>query len=103
MRIDWSERAIADLEAIHDYIARDSPIYAERFVGRLLRATEPLADFPELGRHVLEEPDHEDLRELVVRSFRVVYRIEPERILIATLVHGSRDVEHLPEKPRRKP
>lgn len=103
MRIDWSQRAIADLEALHDYIARDSPIYAGRFVTRIVRATEPLADFPELGRRVLEEPEQENLRELVVQFYRVIYRIETERILIATLLHGSRDVEHLPEKPWRRP
>ena len=80
MRIGWSEPALADLDAIHDYIARDSPIYAGRFVTRIVRATEPLADFPELGRRVLEEPEQENLRELVVQSYRVIYRIETERI-----------------------
>lgn len=36
MRINWSEPALADLEAIYDFIARDSSQYAVRFVRRLL-------------------------------------------------------------------
>ena len=54
MRITWSEPALADLNAIHDYIARDSPHYAERFVQRLIAAADPLTDFPDLGRVVPE-------------------------------------------------
>jgi plasmid stabilization system protein ParE len=52
MRIVWSAPAVADLEAIYDYIARDSPHYASRFVQRLISATEPLESFPNFGRVV---------------------------------------------------
>ena len=38
MKIDWSQRAISDLAALHDFIARDSRLYAERFVAKLIRA-----------------------------------------------------------------
>ena len=50
MRIDWSEPALADLDAIYDFIARDSSHYATRFVGRILDATERLAALPLMGR-----------------------------------------------------
>jgi toxin ParE1/3/4 len=52
MRIAWSEPALADLAAIHDYIARDSAHYAQRFVARLIAAVEPLENFSQLGRIV---------------------------------------------------
>jgi len=45
MKVAWSEPAVADLVAIHDYIARDSPHYAQRFVERLIAAAEPLESF----------------------------------------------------------
>ena len=95
MKIDWSQRSISDLQALHDYIAQDSQLYAERFVAKLVRATEPLADFPELGRRVPEEPDQPNVQELPVQTYRIVYRVEAERILIATVLHGSRDLERL--------
>ena len=95
MKIDWSQRSISDLQALHDYIAQDCQLYAERFVAKLVRATEPLADFPELGRRVPEEPDQPNVQELLVQTYRIVYRVEAERILIATVLHGSRDLERL--------
>jgi plasmid stabilization system protein ParE len=76
MKVAWSEPAVADLVAIHDYIARDSPQYAQRFVERLIAAAEPLETFPELGRIVPEgDGGH---RELLVRSYRIIYRVVPE-------------------------
>jgi plasmid stabilization system protein ParE len=52
MRIEWSQVALADLEDLYDYIARDVPYYAEQFVGRLMESVERLADHPRLGRCV---------------------------------------------------
>jgi toxin ParE1/3/4 len=69
MRVAWSEPAVADLVAIHDYIARDSPQYRRRFVERLFAAVEPLESLPQLGRIVPEgEGRH---RELLVRDREV--------------------------------
>ncbi len=103
MKIDWSQRSISDLSALYDYIAQDSRLYAERFIAKLIRATEPLADFPELGRRVPEEPDQPNVRELLVQTYRIVYRVGAERILIATIMHGSRDLERLDEKSWQAP
>lgn len=50
MRLIWSDEAIADLDAIHDYIARDSVHYATRVAQQLIAAVEPLESFPHLGR-----------------------------------------------------
>ena len=50
MRIVWTADAIADLDAIHAYIARTSPRYAEIVVNRLVSATSRIAEFPESCR-----------------------------------------------------
>lgn len=50
MRLRYTERAIADLEEIHAYIARDDPSAALAVGNRLKSAIELLADFPNLGR-----------------------------------------------------
>jgi toxin ParE1/3/4 len=97
MKVAWSEPAVADLVAIHNYIARDSPYYARRFVERLIAAAEPLASFPQLGRTVPEGDGRH--RELLVRSYRIIYRVEGEEILIVTVVHGSRNLASADEKP----
>jgi len=96
MKVAWSEPAVADLLAIHDYIARDSPQYARRFVERLIATAEPLESFPQLGR-VVPEGDGRH-RELFLRSYRIIYRVESQEILIVTVVHGSRDLAGSDEK-----
>ena len=51
-KLIWSPQAIEDIQAIADYIARDSISYAESTVGRIFRAPERLIEFPKLGRVV---------------------------------------------------
>ena len=50
MRILWTDPAIDDLQAIRDYIARDSELYADDFVLGIITAAERLESFPEMGR-----------------------------------------------------
>ncbi len=45
-RILWTEPALVDLEAIRDYIARDSDVYAAATVERILEAVERIGAFP---------------------------------------------------------
>jgi toxin ParE1/3/4 len=62
MKIVWTEPALADLTALRDYIARDSEHYARQFIGRILKAVEPLASLPRMGRQVPEASDPEFAR-----------------------------------------
>jgi len=50
----WSRRALLDDEHIRNYIAQDSPAYAQAFIERLLRATRHLPRFPHSGRPMPE-------------------------------------------------
>ena len=92
MRLHWSDIAEADLDDIYDYIARDVPYYAELFVERLIEATDRLEDHPRSGRRVPEADQRDDIRELIVQGYRIIYRIEAEEINILTVIHGSRDL-----------
>ncbi len=71
--IVWSPQSVLDLESIRSYIAHDSPRYAELMVRRLVAAVDRLEDFPESGR-IVPERNVEDIREVIVGSYRVVYR-----------------------------
>jgi plasmid stabilization system protein ParE len=89
MRIIWSEPALADLEAIHEFIARDSRQYATRFVQRLLEAAERLAALPMLGRIVPEgDGRHREV-------FEAPYRVENDVVHVVRLVRGARDFDAL--------
>lgn len=72
-----------------EYIARDKPGAAHAWAESTLHAVEQLADSPESGRMVAEIGRRE-VRELIHGSYRIVYRIEAEQILIVTVRHGSR-------------
>ena len=87
-RLIWSPRSIRDLESIRDHISRDSPLYAELVLQRLVRAPERLQDFPESGRVVPERGD-QDIREIIVRPYRVVYRVSEGAVEIATVFRAS--------------
>lgn len=44
-RLEWTDPAVADLENIQDYVARDSPEYAESLIERLITSVDKLARF----------------------------------------------------------
>jgi toxin ParE1/3/4 len=87
--VRWTQRARDDLRDIHDFIARDSPRAAEALVERLLTATERLAAFPESGRVVPEFPAL-GYREIIVSSYRVLYRLADNIVWITAVFHGRR-------------
>lgn len=91
-RLAWSPEAIEDIEAIASYIERDSLWYARAVVAKIVETAEAIPDHPELGR-IVPEIDDQSIRERFVYSYRIIYRIEQERILVATVVHGSRLLE----------
>jgi addiction module RelE/StbE family toxin len=87
----WGEVALSDLEDIFDFIARDSHQYARHQVERLHESAERLRQFPESGRHLPEFPDLPH-REIIVDSYRVIYRYaaEIEAVFVVTVFHGRR-------------
>jgi len=88
-RLIWSPRAITDLEAIREHIAYDSEVYASLMVSRLVAAPNRLIEFPEMGR-VVPEFGQPDMRELVIRPYRLVYRLRGEFVEVATVFHAAR-------------
>lgn len=98
MRIDWTEPAILDLEGIQDYIEKDSDYYAKWFVAKIIDAVGKLKNFPQIGRTV-PEAEQKNIRELLFHHYRIIYRVEAERILILAVIHGSCDLDRKDNKP----
>jgi plasmid stabilization system protein ParE len=63
-RIEWSPEATEDIEAIAEYIGRDSVFYARAVITKILAAARSLGEFPKLGRIVPELGD-ENIREAI--------------------------------------
>lgn len=89
MKVYWTDRAVNDLHAVHDYIARTSPEYAQRMVDRLTRRSEQIGTFPNSGRAV-PEFDIEPVREVLEGSYRIIYGIRTDRVDILAVIHSSR-------------
>jgi addiction module RelE/StbE family toxin len=88
LEIRWLKRALANLEAEAEYIARDNPAAAARVVTRIVSAVERLGRFPASGR-----PGRvEGTRELVVPGtpYVVPYRFRNQEVQILRVFHCSR-------------
>lgn len=90
-QVAWTETAWEDLDAAASYIARDSPAYAAVFVQEVRGAARSHADLSLRGRVVpaLGDPG---IRELIVGSFRLIYRVSKGKVNVLGLVHGARDL-----------
>jgi len=87
-KVRWTPQAADDLEAIYEFIARDSTHYAQITVEGIIAAIDRLEQFPLLGRHV-PETSQADVRELIKPPYRIVYRTG-EIVKILTVFRGSR-------------
>ena len=86
MRVVWSARARTRLAEIHDYIAQSSRERALGVVERLLTRSEQLVEAPRSAPRLQSFVD-EEVRELLERPFRLVFRVEPDQVVILTVKH----------------
>jgi len=89
--VRWSAPAKKDLKQIYDYIARDSKYYAKNVVQNIVERSESLKNSPEIGR-IVPETDDSNVRELFIYSYRLIYEILPDGIMILAIIHGKRDL-----------
>jgi len=92
-KLIWSPAARDDLHDIVVFIARDNADRAMSFGYELISQTARLQDFPDIGR-VIPEYQNDNLREIVFRPYRIVYRVSHQRKLceIARVWHSARGV-----------
>lgn len=93
MRVHWTVEAKAQLKAIETHIAQDSPVVAKRTITQLAHRCRQIGELPRTGRKV-PEFDRDDLRELLERPYRIIYRIKTDQIDIVTLWHYRRVLSH---------
>jgi toxin ParE1/3/4 len=84
MRVVWSPLAVQRVYEQAEYIARDKPLAAEAWVEDVFAAVERLKEFPFSGREV-EEVHREEIREIIFGRYRIIHRVEAERVIILTV------------------
>ena len=100
MKVLWTKTAEGHLDAIHDYIAQDSPQYARRMVDRLTRRTIQIAEYPYSG-HRVPEYDHNQIREVIEKPYRIIYVIKSDHIDVLAVIHGAQDIADKSKKSNR--
>ena len=88
MKVLFTENAIEHLVNIYEYISLNSPTYARRMVDKITRRSEQIAEHPFSGR-IVPEYKADDIRELIEKPYRIIYRIKPDQIDILAVMHGA--------------
>ena len=97
LEILWTDTARRDLEAIVDYISADSVQNGLAVLDRIESRASTLGSNPHRGRKVPEllALDLHQYRELVERPWRILYRLEQDRVLVVAVLDGRRDLRSL--------
>jgi len=93
---NWMDRTSAGRFAtIHGFISRDSKRYADGVISRIKARTRRLRAWP-LSGSMVPEWETSELREVYSGQYRIIYRAEPDRVLILTVLHGARQLAERP-------
>ncbi len=95
-KVTLSPSARRDLADIVRYISLDAPERAVEFGQFLVVKIKSLGRFPEMGK-VVPEFENSIIREIVVQSYRVIYRVnhESQKIEVIRFWHGRRGMPEL--------
>lgn len=89
MKLRWTGRARRDLVEIGAYIARDNRGAARRWVERLRERARKAAGAPRTGR-VVPELGRDEVREVFLETYRIVYEIREDAVYVLTVFEGHR-------------
>lgn len=100
--IVWTDNAIADLDDIGEYIAKESIRHAELTVSKLFSAADILETYPRRGTIVPQFMD-ESIRQLMVDNYRIVYQLAAgDKVNILTVHHGKRLISNTRHFKKKK-
>lgn len=88
MKVIWSPLALERVNEIADYIAEDNVQAARLFLIDIFGAVDRLQNFPNSGR-VVPEVKRPNIREIIFKNYRVVYRVEAKKVSVLTVRHGK--------------
>ena len=92
-QINWTDSANNDINNIIDFLAKQSPAFAKIQIQRIFDKTKLLETLPRLGR-VVPELEYENVREILIGPYRIVYHIvSDKRIDILAIHHSSKPLD----------
>jgi len=89
VRVVWTQEALDRLFDIEDFISQNSPQRAVRFINYLMQRGEGLSKNPRIGR-IVPEISNPNIREIIAKKYRIVYKIQENKIEILTGFEGHK-------------
>jgi toxin ParE1/3/4 len=95
--VEWATIAERDLAGIVEYIARDDPGAGAGVLDTLEAKASSLETLATRGRVVpeLQRIQIREYRELLVKPYRLIYRVEKRRVVVLGVFNGRRDLEDI--------
>ncbi|MBU0507059.1 MAG: type II toxin-antitoxin system RelE/ParE family toxin [bacterium] len=93
-KLIWTDKAANDLRQILSFIQYDKLSAATAFVKKIKKGVEKLRKYPQLGR-IVPELCRKDIREIIVKNYRVVYKTDEKKIIIITIFEGHKEFNSL--------
>lgn len=95
VRVEWAKAASSDLLNIIDYISEDSTDAAIRIFEDIRSKCETLNQSPNRGRVVpeLKEYGISSYHEIIVKPWRIIYRISDNKIYVLAVIDSRRNIE----------
>lgn len=101
-RVNITRKAERDAEAIRDYIARDRPKAADRWVRDFQKQVADLTLFPLAHEVIPEETEGgTEYRHRLFKNYRTIYRVEGQDVIILRVIHAARLLD--PDSLERHP
>ncbi len=88
----WTLPAKNDLRQIHNSIAYDSKIYAKRVTQNIVAKPDILDGLPRIGK-VVDELKDDNIRELPIYTYRIIYEVKTDNVSILSVVHKRQDLQ----------
>lgn len=85
MKIKYTPEAIKDLTRLREFIAVKNPLAANRIAAELVKGTQKLTSFPELGLKVDHALEPSNIRDLFIGDYTIRYLITTPAIVILRL------------------
>jgi plasmid stabilization system protein ParE len=97
VKVIWTKRAFSQLERAIKFIKEEQgSTYAEIVLNKILEKSRHLENFPQMGQfEPLLKHKKSEYRYLVVWSYKIIYRVEKDRVVISRVFHTSRNPKRL--------
>lgn len=88
--LHWTAESLERLSEIEEFIARDCPERAVRFVELIIDHAEDILPHNHLAGRIVPEIGNPLIRELILKGYRIVYQIKPNCIEMLSVFEGHR-------------